>query len=309
MNIKDVSEIIVSNIHRLKTEKFYRNIISMNNNLIRFDYLNRIIIAIQCENAFDVRTFDEWSQSKRSVINTSNKISIVYPISKTVYIDTKTNEVISQSDLNVNELPFAIKYGIVRKEENLNSIEVIYHYDIRNTYCKENTDYKIDKHELSSSKLLEVAQEILGCNIEKGEMLYFSSSKNILYVNDVQYTELAEYIIELLINHYKNNILDTTKVKEYCKDLLFETMKYSLGTLFHIDVCCDFQKLKATEIEDLMNILSINDQEIELVSSILSFNNKSLNGNAIKNLNVKRKASAILDLMEANEEYLKIKGK
>ena len=310
MNNIEVSEMLASNISKIKSEKVYRNIIAMNNNLIRFDYLNRIMIAIQCDNAFDTRTYSEWSNSDRDIINRDKKIAIVLPVTKTVYIDNETNEMISQSDLNINELPFALKYNIIRKEENVDTIDIVHLYDIRNTYCKDNSKYKVDKQALSSSKILNMTQQILGCTIEKSELTYYSSSKNILYVANVSYNELAESISSIIISYYLNDkIKNSIEISEMAYELLTETVKYSMCTMLHIDACSDFSSLKQCSLDEILQVLNLDEQIIDVVYTYLGFENQSLNIDATHSIVIKKKASALLDLMEANEEYLKLKGK
>lgn len=313
MNKTDISGLLASNINKIRNERLFKSIITMNNNLIRFDYINRILIAIQSNEVFDIRTDEEWMQSGRDIIDRKKKIYVAYPVNKSVYVDAETGNEISETDLNVNELPFALRYGIVKKKENIDTIDVIPLYDIRNTYNKEATEYKIDKQSLSSSKVLSMAQEILGCNIEKSELTYYSSSQNTLYVDNKPYNELAESIVEIIVNYYMNryneiNNEELEKSTEYT-ELLKEVLKYSIGTLLNINMDTNLIDIKTQSIDNLLSMISINQNIINCLYGYLGFDNTSLNKDAAQQLIINHKASVLLDLMEANEQYLKLKGK
>ena len=71
METVEISKLFQDNINKVLTPSGYKHIIKRDNNLSRFDILNRILIEIQYPNAYDIRTSEEWLIDNRNVKNNS----------------------------------------------------------------------------------------------------------------------------------------------------------------------------------------------------------------------------------------------
>ena len=308
MNKAELSEFLAFNIDKIKDVKRYKNILDRGNNLIRFDCINRTLIELQCNNAFDIRTYDEWQAVGRNIIKRDNVIYIAIPSNKTSYIDTETGNVINDSDLNANEIPFALKYGIIKKEQDIESLSIIPVFDIRNTYCSDNSNYKVEKRKLSSSMLINMIVGMTGCKVEDNELFYYSESKNTLYVAKQSYSELASNTVEFLLKYYIKKLREQfSNENEF--ELAYNSLQYSLTSLLHTDSQIDLDIISKCSTESILSILNTIDTIIVDLIQYIGFDNSELNTDISKKLLLDRKASALLNLMEANEEYRRLKGK
>ena len=129
-----------------------------------------------------------------------------------------------------------------------------------------------------------------GCKVEDNELFYYSESKNTLYVAKQSYSELASNTVEFLLKYYIKQLREQfSNENEF--ELAYNSLQYSLTSLLHTDSQIDFD----TIIVDLIQYIG--------------FDNSELNTDISKKLLLDRKASALLNLMEANEEYRRLKGK
>ena len=267
MESKELRALLIEGIKKIETPKGYKEIISRKNNLYKFDIINRLLIVGQSENAFDVRTQEEWEINGRGVLNNRNKIFILIPNIKSEYKDTETLESIDVSEFTPDELNKALSLGVINRTDVVNNIHTSIVYDIRNTQSLNNGEYSIDKLRIKQSDIFRIAQNILKCNITKSELNYYSNTDDTLYIkNNDEYSNIATYTIDVIVNTcvnqyidiIKNNYVnDTVDITEYDIELLSNTVKYVMYELFNIEEYIDQSYYKL--IFKIIYAISSND--------------------------------------------------
>lgn len=311
METVEISKLFQDNIDKVLTPSRYKHIIKRDNNLSRFDILNRILIEIQCPNAFDVRTSEEWIIDNRNIKTKSKGINIVLPMYSYKYIDAENGKEININDLTLDELNAAIQHGVVHKEELLETTCIQQLYDIRQTVSIDNSKYEIQKPILKSSSIIGMFKNITGCNIQYSDITYYSKSKNILTVSKQNYNELAVNLVDILVDFYLNIIKNeeySTELSEYDTDLLKYTLQYSFDTLLRDNRDCEFDIVRHTSTDKLLLILNISDSIIGSISENIKYSNSTINRDAASSIETLKKAEALLNIMEANNISKIMKG-
>lgn len=314
METVEISKLFQDNISKVLTPSGYKHIIKRDNNLSRFDILNRILIEIQYPNAYDVRTSEEWLIDNRNVKNNSKGIDIILPVYSSKYIDTETGEEININDLTLDELNAAIQHNVVLRKDSLETTCVKQLYDIRQTMSLDNSKYAVSKPIIKSSSIISMFQIITGCTVEYGDITYYSKSKNILTVSKQKYTELAVSLVDILVDFYiktaihdvcNNNDIDFS---EYDIDLIKYTLQYSLDTLLRDNRDCEFDAVRHTSTDKLLLILNIVDSIVSGIAENIEYKNSNISRDAVSSIETLKKAEALLNIMEANNISKIMKG-
>lgn len=312
METLEVAKLFQDNIDKVLTPSRYKNIIRMDNNLNRFNIINRILIEIQCPNAYDVRTADEWLIDNRSIKSGSKGINIMLPVCNYKYIDTETGNEINTNDLTLNELNAAVKHGVIRREDAIETYCIKKMYDIRQTISLGNSKYEVSKPEIKTSSLINIFQRITGCTITNGDITYYSKSKNELTISKQKYSELASTLVDALVDSYVKTFINrnysSDEFSEYDIDLIRYTLKYSLDTLLRNYRDCEFDIVRYTNNDKILLILNIVDSAIYSVSENMKYKDTYINKDIASNLETLRKAEIILNIMEANNISRIMKG-
>lgn len=312
METVDIAKLFQDNINKVLTPSGYKRIVNRDNNLSRFDILNRILIEIQYPDAYDIRTAEEWVIDNRNVKNANNGINILLPVYSHKYVDSETGNEINPSDLTLDELNAAVKYGVIHREDILETTCIKKLYDIRQTAPLDKSKYIVSKPVVKSSNLIKLFQTITGANTVYGDITYYSKSKNELTVSNQKYSDLASILIDVLVDYYiKNSIgslYDISDFSEYDMDLLRYTMQYSLDTLLRSGRDCSFDIVRHTNNEKILLILTIVDSLLSEVSEHLDYNDRLINKDISRSVEVLKKAEALLDIMEANNISKIMKG-
>lgn len=310
METVEIAKLFQDNIDKVLTPSGYKNIISRNNNLSRFDVLNRILIEIQCPGAYDVRTADEWVIDNRSVKNGSIGISILLPLYSYKYIDVETGNEINSDDLTLDEINAALNYGVIRKEETLETTYVVEMYDIRQTARLDNSKYTVSKLEMKSSVLIKLFQNVTNCSVVHGDITYYSKSKNELMVSKQSYRDLANSLSDTLVDYYmkmvKNN--NTDELSEYDMDLIRYTLQFSIDSLFMNTREYEFDIIRHTDTNKILLILNIVDSLLYGIADDINYTGSQVGKDAAASVETLRKAEALLNIMEANNISRIMKG-
>lgn len=314
METVEISKLFQDNINRVLTPNGYKHIIRRDNNLSRFDILNRILIEIQYPNAYDVRTSEEWLIDNRNVKTNSKGISIMLPVYSSKYIDAETGEEININDLTLDELNAAMQHNVVLRKDSLETTCIKQLYDIRQTISLDNSKYTVSKPIIKSSSIINMFQAVTGCTVEYGDMTYYSKSKNILTVSKQKYTDLATNLVDILVDFYIktaiNNVCsnDDIDFSEYDIDLIKYTLQYSLDTLLRDNRDCEFDIVRHTSTDKLLLILNIVDSIVSGISENIEYNNSNISRDAVSSIETLKKAEALLNIMEANNISKIMKG-
>jgi hypothetical protein len=130
MNTLELSKELHKNMNKILSPTGYKHIINRGNNLIRFDVVNRMLIEMQLQNAYELKTEEEWLIENRKIRNKQKPIYLVMPKYTYEYIECDTGEKLINNDLSVDELKKAIEYNIVEKVEVIDDMYVLPFYDL-----------------------------------------------------------------------------------------------------------------------------------------------------------------------------------
>ena len=313
MKIEQIRELFNNGIDEISNSIGYEAVANMRNNLYKLDTINRILLYTQNKDAFDVRTALEWSTCNRDIRINQKPIYLVVPYYKTKYIDSDSNNEINVDDLNVDELNKALEYGIITKHEDIESTNIESYFDIRQTKPVNNINYSIEKHALSSGKILMILKDITGYSIEESEIDYCSDNERTVFISKKSYKELAKSVSKILCNYYikrltAEDIVNTSEFSDYDKELLETTIRFGISTLCGVNYNEDFSAVKHTTKEKIIDIFNISNSIIIDVAARLDTNTGIKNYDAYHNLVITKKAEAILNIMEANSIYKIMKG-
>lgn len=315
MDIVELAKMLENNMNKLLNVQGYTKLLDRGNNLIRFDVLNRMLILIQNDKAFDLKTYDEWLMDDRQVNDKEKPISIVLPSYKSEYIEIETGKKLEENDLNHNELVKALEYGIIERVDIIENMYTMKLFDIRQTHSLSGNQYTINKPLLTSKELLNLLVNVLGCKIENCEETYYSKSEKIVYISKKPYEELAITVSKILTQYFMDTIVksmietnDKISMTEYDIDLIKESLIYSIGTILGVTIESDFNIVNHTNNSKLITILTIVDSILIEIINYLKFNKPCMQLDATQNINVLKKAEVILNIMEANEIKNTMKG-
>jgi hypothetical protein len=326
MEVAELSNMLASNLGDVLTPSGYKSIIRKDNNLLRYDILNRILIQIQSNNAFDIRTEEEWLMCDRKIKKNQHPIYIVTPKYVSKYIDTETGNDLADDELTNDEIVEALKYNIISRVDRIECLYTNNVYDIRQTINTSDSKYNVSKPHISTKNIISLAKDILNCDIEICDETFYSKSENKFYISKQSYNSIAKSISEVLINYYLKNIKMTLNhdksednnssdsedsrenFSDYEIELIEDTLRYSINTLFHIESNIDFEVVRHIDNERLLQILNLVDSIVFDISSRIKFDDEYLSSDISKNINLAKKAEALLDIMEAHNINKIMKG-
>lgn len=322
MELAEISKLFQDNVNNVLTPNKYKHVIRRDNNLGRFDIVNRILIEIQCQNAYDIRTADEWVLSGREVKNNTKGIHILLPMYKHCYIDTETGEEVRNGELTPDELNAAIRYGIVNRNDSIETTCIKTVFDIRQTKSLCTKKYTIEKPIIKTSSIIEMVSNIIRCSIEPAQDTYYSKSTNTMFISKQSFNKLIPTIVDILVEHYMSTLIreavnsydeniedEEEKFSEYDIDLVRNTLQYSLDTLLRNNRECDFDIVRHTKSAKLLLILSIVDSVVSSVISYLEFKGGDTAKRDISDsIDIMKRAEILLNILEANNVSKKISG-
>lgn len=315
MNSTDISNFVNENIGKIANPNVYKSIIRKDNNLFRFDILNRILIYLQCNDAYDVRTAEEWIIDDRLVKNEDERIYLLFPKYVSRYIDSESGNVIDNESIGINEVNEALKYNIIQKETTIDSIETKVFTDIKNTKSIDDTEYKVAKPILSQKVLLEILVKVTGCTVEKSDMNYYAKNDNTLYLSETSYNGIANIVLSSIMTFFKHEGLIDKYIEEYNIDIneqskliCEKTIEFMIASSFNCDINTEFSEVANTDINTLIDILNIADDVASIVISNIDYTSDLIKKDATYSINVIRRAEKLLNIMEANSIQKTMKG-
>lgn len=313
-------------IVNLINPKVFIEIIRKDNNLARFDIMNKIAICTMNngEQFYDLKTAEEWKIHNRSIIDTKKRIYITVPKYDTSYIDCETLEKVNINEFSQDEFIKALELNIIKKEQRINNIDVETVYDIRNTTAIDKTlEYKVTKPKISLDVLIDIMKQYINLEVIPGEdETYYSKSSNKLFLAKNTYENMVKELVVILVDNiienklkgYIRSYLSNTEktLNKFETELLKEALKYSIGTIFKVtdesELLFELRKNYVSDYEDILDILIICDAITYDISAFLVYNDNSLLTNAINNIELIRKSDILLSILQANSILNKMKG-
>ena len=301
MNIEELVQMYNRKLHKLKDENFYKNILTYNNNLGRFNIINRILIRVQNKQAIDVKTLEEWSIEGRNVSKDAKPIYLIHPIFKIKYISTKTDKEVENMDLNPIEINKALELGIITKIEDVSDLDKQIVYDISDTKSFDNRKYSIDKTVISAENILNSISLLTGREI----VIANSDKFNKNFINIKNYKNITDLCINLS-KIVANIYADTVDIK--CKELFIKSLQYSICSVFNVKYDVQITELDDLELNNIILVAdNVNNIIFKLKSLVDTSNNKEFIDATVK-LNKVHKAEIILNMMEALYINKRMKG-
>lgn len=317
MNNKYILELLENTDSIMSESSRIKNVLRLNNNLFGFEVINRLLIELQynkSEYAFELKSKQEWEIEGRQVIDEQEPIYITVPVYKTSYMDIDTGLEITEEDkLTHDELVKAIELGLVSRVEDMNSMSVMPVYDIRQTLSI-TPNYKVKHFELSSSRLLDLTSNLMGCSIQIGNDYKYSKENHVLIVRKDTYINIANALSSILAKYMINNklksILIGTKESSDCSisnedlNFIYKGLTFSINTLFNGNIDIDLEikeNINANKFIYMLNLIYCLISDV--VASVI---NNDTHSNVpctdyITSISRIQKAEAILAIMEAND--------
>ena len=280
-------------------------ILNRSNNLVGYDYLNRIILYIQYKNAFDVRTAEQWELDGFNVKKDSKPLYIVKAKYKSKYIRTKTGDIIDDLDLTPIEINSAIKYGIIHKENCIDKVETSCVFDIRQLNLDKDYKDKINR-KLSKKDVINVFKGITGYTVVESEENYVSKSRKQLFIKKGTYKEIVITIANELSTFFIEN--SNISIDNVDKKFLHKALIYSIETLFLVDNPTSFIDEANNDTYKILEVFNIVDAYMYEINKILYNNNIINNIDSNAESDYINKVNLILNIMESNIINNKMKG-
>lgn len=326
MTYEEFTEELNKNIVNIINPKVYIEIIRKDNNLSRFDIMNKIAICTMTngESLYDLKTAEEWMLCNRKVIDKSKKIYVAIPKYDKCYIDSETLARIDISEFTQEELKKAIELKIVKKEQNIRSIDVVTVYDIRNTSkIDKNIEYNVVKPKISIDALVNIMKNYMKLDIVIGEdSTYYSKSSGKLFIAKNTYEIMIQELVDILIKHvlddrlqdYIKGYINNTerKFNKLELELLKESLRFAILSVFKVSdesrLLFELRKNYVNDYEDIIDIITICDAITFDICSFLEYTDGSNMKDAVSNIELIRKSENLLNILQANSILNKMKG-
>lgn len=325
MNFEEYANELYKNIPKILDEDIYIAILNKGNNLARFDIINKIYITtVYGTDIYDVKTKEEWFSQGRKIIDTSKYINVSVPDYSSEYIDTETHKVVNISDFTVDEFRKAIEYGIIKKESKLENVIVQRVYDIKNTSnIDKDKKYSVPKPYISMNILFGILKKFMNITIEQSDdFTYFAKKEKHLYLSKSSYEDTVDELISILVDYFmetevlsdiiEKSGLDQIDLNSKDMDLLKESIKYSLMTVFNVnnkdELLSILKRKEITDCNKLINILTISDYTVFNIIELLDYSDNSKVVDATSNILLIKKSEQLLSIMQANSVQSKMKG-
>ena len=315
MTQEELGNLILNNSDKLNDIKFIASILNGHNNLFRFNILNRIAIALQKDNAYDLKSEEEWQIIGRFTKKEAKPIFITMPHIKSSYIDTKNNKEFINNDLNPDEIILALQYGLLRHNSNIDRLYVEAVYDISDTYSKTKSTYRVNTPLVDSGSILYAFELFTGYSINKSDKLKLNYSDRLAYIPDYSYKKFVNSMIAIMlkiIEHDKlNKYLDSMNIADISDNLkseLINCIKYSLCSILNINSELDIKEILSIDVSKKIAILNIVNNIVFEFATSLKFKYRSETEDASEAITNIKKAGVILDIFESNYVIHKLNG-
>jgi hypothetical protein len=327
MNTNEYIEKLNSNIQKIMDEETYVNVLRLDNNLSRFNVLNRIAFAVTNDKEiYDVKTKEEWFALGRQVINQSDKIYTLLPKYRTFYRDTKTDNEIDINEFTSDELQKALELKVVYKVEEAEDFLLYTLYDIRNTSSiNSEQKYSIPKPIINLNIYFSIISKLTGIEVVESEDMNFFDDKNkTLYLMRDTYENTVDILTDSLLKYilkednYREFIKESAEIFDNIKqqknklNLLRESVKFSIQTLFgkvnKNNVIIALRQSGIKSYEELVEILMIADEIVLNIVQYIEYTGDSIYVDAITNITRIKKSEILLNIMQANSIHKKMEG-
>lgn len=313
-----------SNLPKIIDEDTYINIIRLDNNLYRFNIINRIAFeVVHNKNLFDLKSKEEWFELGRKVIDLQDYIDVLLPMYKTYYRDTYTNEIVDIKEFSSDELKKAIELKVIYKDEELSEFTSHRLYDIRNTSnIDKESKYIVPKPIFNIKIYFDIINSLTGITVAESEdIVFFSDKEKVLYICRDSYENtlctLTDCLVSFMLKHPDDYITNNKGIfidieSKRVNRLIVESIKFKILSLLGIinknDVIVALRQSGVSSYEDLMDILMIVDELSLNILNKIKFTDNNVNNDVISNITKIKKVDLLLNILQANSIHSKIEG-
>lgn len=326
MTYEEFNDELNKGIVNLLNPKVFVEIVRKDNNLARFDIMNKIAICIMNsgEQFYDLKTASEWEVNNRLVIDKKKKVYIAIPRYNTGYIDCVSLEKVNINEFSQDEFVKALEYGIIKKQKDIENVEVEVVYDIRNTKAiDKNIEYKVTKPKVGLEVLIGIMKQYMNIEVIPGEdETYYFKNSGKLFLAKNTYENMVKELVAILVKNivdnkltfYIRNYLSNSEKKfdKFETELIKETLEFSIKTIFGViddsNLLFELRKNYVSDYEDILDILTLSDAITFDISSFLEYNDDSCMIDAVNNIELMRKSDILLSILQANSILNRMKG-
>lgn len=291
-----------------------------------YNFINRLLIYIQNKYATSLKSGDGWDLIGRKVSTRATKIWVLDNVIKTTYIDSESGEVVENSGLSAGELDKAVRLGVMNRIKEVVGLRCLPIFNIKDTSIIDNEIYrgyvKSEQKKIKLSTLLSVASKSFGVGCSKGSgKSSFNKELNTILIGDDGFEDKVSGIalgilhqiglddtLEDFLSEHEANRDDAEKILELSKLFMAESIKSFVcpdylvesDTFSDIDII-DFERNNGIT-EYFIQIMAATYDLVEELICRLKPESHTIDESTL------RKAAELLTILEANEEYIRLRG-
>ena len=324
MNIEEYVSKLNKDLYRIIDEDTFIKILNLNNNMYRFNIINRVALAVMYEQElFDLKSKEEWFSLGRRIIKDTEKVQVALPVYSIEYIDNNTSEKIDINEFTSDELIKALELDIIQKREIADKLIISSMYDIRNTVnIDSNTKYDVPKPNLGITEYYDIIHKLTGITVEESESSFFYEKDKLLFLNRQNYTDtiniLTDTLVKYMLHNIDNYVIDINNYKHInlsnkrIEKLLIACIKFSIQTIFGIknknEVIMTLRQSGVSSMEEMLDLLMIYDELITNIIKYIRYTNDSIYTDVIASVVMIKKSELLLNILQANSVNNKIEG-
>lgn len=283
-----------------------------------YNFINRVLIYIQNKYASNVMGADSWEVIGRSLVKKSSPIWIIDSITKTVYTDNETGETIDNVGLTLAEIDNAVRLGILSKSKEVVGIRSFPVFDVRDTEIYDNLTYKeYLRSRKSNIKLSDILNTLSnGFKVKsipdpKGKSRFDKSNNTLSIGRDsleskVDAAALAIFYQMSSLKSESEPVI-SSDIVDIAKSFSQEYLKSCIVSDYMVDESA-FAKVDSLDLNDSDTLEQFMTIMIELFDLLNAFIESVIPKSTGFNDSVIRKANELLNLLEANYEYSRLRG-
>lgn len=335
MDANSLKILLKNNVGMLFESENYSDYIKQTISVEGYDFMNRFLIFFQNRRATDVKGELAWSELGRAVIESNKPIWVIVPVYRSVYINIETEAELKNNELSLTEIIQALELGLIQRQKSIVDFESTMVYDIGDTriineaQAEEYETYSKKKN-IKLSTLCDLCKQTCDMQIASNDGdTYYSSEYNTIYIGKDSGVNKASAIVKILVgclierltNNYElytgelDSMASENKLvlDDINRRFIEDSVMYAVYNYMGINVEYAFEYIKEVYQEvvesernmtELINKLNCIEY---LTDSILSkFNSGNIDSTS--KILVMKKAERLLDIIEANNVMLLLRG-
>lgn len=304
MDISELYDIYNNSINGVIGPSLIVYLANKDRRMVGTSLLNHILIYIQNKHSSIVKSSDYWEAMGRSVSYKASPIWVIKSIDKIKYTDTENGAEIVKMELNPFEVDEALRMNIISREIETTGLSTYPVYKYEDTYLDDDSS-SVDEADyplISLSELLKMLESTLGIRVVSKCNSDFDSDNNCICLKDKIFSDKIEVIAKAITHNIlgRGNDANFDIIKAYIR----EALKHYLNNKYTVtERSINLDKI---DWSNLNRDKFIDDFSLayDFIDTIMSMSVKSKNISEY----TMRKAAALLSIMEANYQNMKMRG-